>query len=57
MTSLTLYQQRYAKLKQDGQRLLDDMAQVLHEARIDGHKIFEVMDPPKPSPEAPAFDL
>lgn len=57
MTSLTLYQQRYAKLKQDGQRLLDDMAQVLHEARIDGHKIFEVMDPPKPSPEAPEFDL
>jgi hypothetical protein len=57
MKSLTLYQQQYAKLKKDQQCLMDDMVQVLHEARIDGHKIFEVMDPPKPSAAAPEFDL
>jgi len=57
MKTLKVYQEQYAALQRDIVRLFDDAAQVLHDARIDGHKIFDVMDPPKASPDAPSFDL
>lgn len=57
MKTLKIYQEQYAKVQQQMKCLFDDAAQILHEARLDGHKIFDVMDPPKPSADAPSFDL
>jgi len=57
MKSLGIYQVQFASLQRDQRQILDDMAQVLFEAKSDGHKILDVMDPPKISAEAPAFDL
>lgn len=55
--SLGIYQAQYASLMKDQKQILDDMAQILSEAKADGYKVFEVMEPQKVSAEAPAFDL
>lgn len=59
MKNLKLYQEQYALFMKEQQAILADMSQLLAEGREDGFKPMDIMDPPKPSAEAPSmsFDL
>jgi len=57
MKSLKLYQEQYEALKKQIGEIQNEMVQVLTEALADGYRTFEVCEPPKPSADAPSFDL
>lgn len=57
MKSAQLYQEQFRLLCQQQKQIIEDMAQVLAEAILDGYRTDEIANPPKASAQAPVFDL
>lgn len=59
MKTLALYREQMGLLRQEQRKIVEDIVQVLFEAKQDGHSFSDVMDDPRPTPEQPAlgFDL
>lgn len=57
--SLEIYRGQMELLRKEQRKVVEDMTQVLFEARLDGYSIGDVLDGPQPTPDQPhlGFDL
>jgi hypothetical protein len=57
MKSLDIYRGQMDLLRKKQREVVEDMAQVLAEAKLDGYSVPDVLDGPQPTPDQPSFDL
>lgn len=59
MKTLDIYRGQMDLLRKEQRKVVEDMVQVLAEAKADGYSVGDVLDGPKPTPDQPAlgFDL